>query len=72
MANKIRVTVWNEYRHELSEEKIREIYPIGIHGEIKNILDETGEFEVRTATLDMPEHGLTDEVLENKIGRAHV
>ena len=65
MANKIRVTVWNEYRHELSEEKIREIYPIGIHGEIKNILDETGEFEVRTATLDMPEHGLTDEVLEN-------
>ena len=25
MADKIRVTVWNEYRHELSEEKIREM-----------------------------------------------
>lgn len=65
MPDKIRVTVWNEYRHERSEESIRAIYPEGIHTEVKNILDETGEFEVRTAYLDMPEHGLTDEVLEN-------
>ncbi|MBR2460571.1 MAG: ThuA domain-containing protein [Clostridia bacterium] len=65
MANKIRVTVWNEYRHELNEEAIRNIYPEGIHGAVKAILEETGEFEVRTATLDMPEHGLSDEVLEN-------
>jgi len=28
-------------------------------------LDDTGEFEVKTATLDEPLHGLTDEVLEN-------
>lgn len=65
MADKIRVTVWNEYRHELSEAHIREIYPEGIHGAVKAILDETGEFEVRTAYLDMPEHGLSDEVLES-------
>lgn len=65
MANKIRVTVWNEYRHELNEPRIKEIYPEGIHGEVKKILDETDEFEVRTAYLDMPEHGLSDEVLNN-------
>ena len=35
MANKIRVTVWNEYRHEKSEESIRAIYPKGIHGCVK-------------------------------------
>jgi len=63
--SKIRVTVWNEYRHERSEAAIAEIYPEGIHGEIKNILSECDDVEVTLATLDMPEHGLTDEVLNN-------
>ena len=63
--SKIRVTVWNEYRHERSEAKIAEIYPEGIHGEIKNILSECDDVEVTLATLDMPEHGLTNEVLDN-------
>lgn len=60
---KIRVTVWNEYRHEPAEPRIAEIYPKGIHGAIADFLGEEPDFEVRTATLDMPEHGLTDEVL---------
>lgn len=62
---KIRVTVWNEFRHEREEGKPKEIYPEGIHTAIKSFLDSTGEFEVRTATLDEPEHGLTEEVLDN-------
>ena len=41
MANKIRVTVWNEYRHEKSEESIRAIYPKGIHGCVKTSLIRT-------------------------------
>lgn len=65
MEKKIRVTVWNEFRHEVKEPSIREIYPNGIHGAIKDILLECDDFEVITATLDMPEHGLTDEVLDN-------
>ena len=64
MANKIRVTVWNEYRHEKSEEHIRKVYPEGIHAQIASFLKENG-FDVTTATLDEPEHGLTAEVLEN-------
>ena len=29
---KIRVTVWNEYLHEVQFDEIRAIYPEGIHG----------------------------------------
>lgn len=59
----IRVTVWNEFRHEQTEEKVREIYPRGIHECIAEFLGKDKELSVRTATLDMPEHGLTEEVL---------
>lgn len=62
---KIRVTVWNEFRHEKMEKEIAEKYPDGIHGMIKSILDTCEDLEVRTATLDEPEHGLTDEVLNS-------
>ena len=61
--SKIRVTVWNEYRHEKLDPKVAEIYPTGIHGVIAEILGVCEDVEVRTATLDEPEHGLTDEVL---------
>lgn len=28
----IRVTVWNEYKHEREYEGVRKVYPQGIHG----------------------------------------
>ncbi|NLO82349.1 MAG: trehalose utilization protein ThuA [Clostridiales bacterium] len=62
---KIRVTVWNEFRHEKNDPEVAKIYPDGIHNAIADFLKEQGQFEVRTATLDEPEHGLTDEVLQN-------
>ena len=61
----IRVTVWNEFRHEKSSEKVRAIYPNGMHETIAEFLRKQPDFEVRTATLDEPEHGLTQEVLDN-------
>ncbi len=64
MATSPRVTVWNEYRHELQDAKIGAVYPEGIHGAIAAALRQHG-FAVGTATLDEPEHGLTDEVLAN-------
>ncbi|MFB6134420.1 MAG: ThuA domain-containing protein [Halanaeroarchaeum sp.] len=57
-----RVTVWNEYRHEREYEEVAEIYPDGIHDVLARALEARGH-EVRTATLDEPEHGLTEEVL---------
>lgn len=61
---KVRVTIWNEYRHEKQDENVRKIYPEGIHNAIGSYLKTFDELEVRTATLDEPEHGLTDEVLQ--------
>ncbi|MFC4766192.1 ThuA domain-containing protein [Effusibacillus consociatus] len=62
MSNTIRVTVWNENRHEQTNEQVRRIYPEGIHHAIAVPLRQE-QFEVRTATLDEPEHGLPEEVL---------
>jgi trehalose utilization protein len=62
LSSQIRVTVWNEFRHERESDSIRQIYPKGIHEAIAEPLRETG-FVVTTATLDEPFHGLTEEVL---------
>lgn len=60
----LRVTVWNEYRHEQTENHpAGRIYPQGLHEAIAEGLREEHDIEVRTATLDEPEHGLTDTVL---------
>ena len=62
----IRVTVWGENRHEQVDESVARIYPDGMHTTIAaGIVEHLGDgCVVRTATLDDPEHGLTDEVLE--------
>ncbi len=60
----IRVTIWNEYRHERENPVYGAIYPEGIHGAIAAGLAGDGRFEVATATLDEPEHGLTAERLD--------
>ncbi|SFJ79903.1 Trehalose utilization protein [Paenibacillus sp. UNC496MF] len=57
----INVTIWNEFRHEKTNAKAAEIYPQGMHAAIAEGLNVQGE--VRFATLDEPEHGLTEEVL---------
>ena len=62
---KIRVTVWNEYIHERKEERIGKVYPNGIHGAIAEMLGREEDFEIKTATLDMEDHGLSDDVLDN-------
>ncbi|MDQ0484297.1 ThuA domain-containing protein [Guptibacillus hwajinpoensis] len=59
----LNVTVWNENRHEQKSEEVRSVYPNGIHGAIAEFLKE--DFEVRTATLDESEHGLSEEVLNS-------
>ena len=59
MSRKIRVTVWNEFRHEQKDAKVQEVYPKGIHQAIADFLGKEADIEVRTATLD-------------EIGRAHV
>ncbi|HIZ35598.1 MAG TPA: ThuA domain-containing protein [Candidatus Ruania gallistercoris] len=61
----IRVLVWNENWHETTQTHVAELYPDGIHGTIAAGLTELlgDQVQVRTATLDEPEHGLTEEAL---------
>lgn len=59
----IRVTVYNEYVHEKQDEKIKAVYPEGIHAVIKSQLLKDSEISVRTATLDDINESLSDEVL---------
>ncbi|WP_113674095.1 ThuA domain-containing protein [Vallitalea guaymasensis] len=61
----IKVTIWNEFRHEKSDEEVRKVYPNGIHEELKKQLGVDEQLVIRTATLDEPENGLTDEVLND-------
>jgi trehalose utilization protein len=63
--NPLRVTVWNEFIHERTADSAMAIYPDGIHSEIASALLEHlgGGVDIRKATLDMPEHGLTAEIL---------
>lgn len=65
MPSQIRVTTWNEYLHEKASTDVAAVYPKGIHGAIGDGLrEQLGDaVTVRSATLEEPEHGLTEEVL---------
>ena len=65
MSGPIRVTVWNEFRHERNDPDVRAVYPDGIHSVIAGFLNQLDGVEARTATLDEPEHGLTQAELDN-------
>jgi trehalose utilization protein len=63
----IRVTVWSENLHEHRDESVKKLYPEGMHGAIAaGISEHLGEGAiVRTATLDQPENGLSQQVLDD-------
>jgi trehalose utilization protein len=59
----IRVTVWGEYVHERKHQAVADIYPTGMHTCIADALNRDPGIRATTATLDQPEHGLTEERL---------
>jgi len=60
----LRVTVWNEHVHEGRDASVRNLYPDGMHAPIvEGIRRDHPEATVRIATLDEPEHGLTEAAL---------
>jgi len=65
MSTTIRVTVWNENRHEKSDPAVAAIYPEGIHGALAKALEPDTGLAVRTATLDEPGQGLGAAALES-------
>ena len=65
MSKNVKVTIWNEFRHEKKNEAVKKLYPEGMHKVIGDGLLKLGGVEVKTATLDEPENGLSDDVLKN-------
>lgn len=56
----IRATVWGENVHERKNEAVGGIYPDGMHSTIAAALNEDEGLTATTATLQEPEHGLTE------------
>ena len=61
----LRVTIWNEHVQERRDESVKRVYPDGMHEVIAaGLRRELGaSATIRFATLEEPEHGLTDKVL---------
>ena len=63
MPDRVRVTVWNEYVHERENAVVAQVYPDGIHTAIADGLRSDESLRVRTATLQDPGQGLSQETL---------
>jgi len=61
--NPIRVTIWNEFHHELTDKRAKAIYPDGIHEHLAKAL-KAEDLDITTAWLKKDRHhGLSEEVL---------
>ncbi len=60
---KLNVVIWNEFRHEKTNEEVKKLYPNGIHAFIKDFLSVNDDLDITLAALDDPEQGLPDELL---------
>ncbi|GMW01714.1 MAG: trehalose utilization protein ThuA [Candidatus Hydrogenedentota bacterium] len=60
----MRVTIWNEGRHEKLHEPVKKLYPQGMGVQIARYLDgKAGVSSVQVAELDYPEQGLPEAIL---------
>ncbi|MFK7995589.1 MAG: ThuA domain-containing protein [Granulosicoccus sp.] len=59
----INVLVWGENVHENTNDDVRSLYPEGMHGCIAQALNKRPGIQAATATLQQPEHGLSNEAL---------
>ena len=60
----INTVVWGENVHEHTNAVVGRLYPEGMHTTIANALNEDPAIHATTATLQDPEHGLTEARLE--------
>jgi trehalose utilization protein len=63
LKTRLNAIVWNEFRHERENAAVGAIYPEGLHTTIAHALQASPgalAVDVTTATLDEPEHGLSE------------
>ncbi|ESY96370.1 MULTISPECIES: ThuA domain-containing protein [unclassified Mesorhizobium] len=56
----VRAVVWGENVHEQTNAAVRDLYPLGMHGTIAAALNQDKGVKATTATLQEPEHGLSE------------
>lgn len=61
----LKITIYNEFIHEREDDKVKEVYPDGIHGVLADFISKGIECSIRTFTVDDVNEGLTDEVLDD-------
>jgi len=62
---KLRVTIWNEFFHEQTNEDVAAMYPDGIHEHLKKVLA-ADDLDIRCAwQMQDDHHGLSEQVLAN-------
>jgi trehalose utilization protein len=59
----IRLTMWNEGRHEKNDPPVAKIYPDGMDGALAAGFNDR-DFSIERRTIDDPEQGLTQELLD--------
>ena len=62
--DKIRITVFCEHNQDRFD-PVKSVYPDGMHNTIASAYLEDSIFQVAIVTQDMPEHGLTQELLDH-------
>ena len=59
MANiKVKALVWSEFTEP------KDVYPIGIHGDIAKYLNSQADMEAKTAQLADPDQGVSEDMLK--------
>ncbi|MCL2099945.1 MAG: ThuA domain-containing protein [Oscillospiraceae bacterium] len=61
----VKVTFYNEYLEERDWDAAKKIYPGGQHKAIGDHLSKNAEIEFRAVTMEMPDCGLTEELLND-------
>ena len=65
MSKKIKVTIYNEYIEEKNDQAAVKLYPNGMHGTIKEFLSKNPDLEITAVTMELPDCGLSEELLNN-------
>ena len=60
-----RILIWNEFRHEKTDAAVQAHYPDGIHQTLARAMSALGAGEVRVASLDEPDNGLPEALLQS-------
>ena len=64
-GEKIKVTVWNEYKDKQKSPEVASVYPEGLHKAIAAFLNRDGEISASSSIITDAEQGLSEQILDN-------